>query len=219
MDAEIEAQKAANRKVVLEMIGDRPEADAKPPDDMIFVCKLNPVTTEEDLETIFCRFGTITACDIVRDKKTGDSLNYAFIGFEGKEAAEEAYLKMNNALVDDRRIKVDFSQSMFHLWKQFRRFGKQGGDSSMKKMADDHGRSGPQGGRVLDGGYVFLKPLTNAFSVADLSALSCFNLTMSAPQCIEQTKQWPTNDVSGYQSTMRRRTICRLSNVWHTGLL
>ncbi len=29
------------------MIGDLPEADAKPPSNMLFVCKLNPVTTEE----------------------------------------------------------------------------------------------------------------------------------------------------------------------------
>ena len=29
------------RAVVLEMIGDLPEADAKPPENMLFVCKLN----------------------------------------------------------------------------------------------------------------------------------------------------------------------------------
>lgn len=29
------------------------------------------VTTEEDLEIIFSRFGTITSCDIIRDYKTG----------------------------------------------------------------------------------------------------------------------------------------------------
>jgi peptidyl-prolyl cis-trans isomerase-like 4 len=39
------------------MIGDLPEADAKPPSNMLFVCKLNPVTTEEDLEIIFSRWG------------------------------------------------------------------------------------------------------------------------------------------------------------------
>ena len=33
---------------------------------------------------------------------------------------------MNNVLIDDRRIKVDFSQSVYHLWKQYRRFGKLG---------------------------------------------------------------------------------------------
>jgi peptidyl-prolyl cis-trans isomerase-like 4 len=43
------------RAVVLEMIGDLPEAEVKPPSNMLFVCKLNPVTTEEDLEIIFSR--------------------------------------------------------------------------------------------------------------------------------------------------------------------
>lgn len=59
-------KEAHNRAVVLEMIGDLPEADAKPPPNMLFICKLNPVTTEEDLEIIFSRFGTITSCDIIR---------------------------------------------------------------------------------------------------------------------------------------------------------
>lgn len=35
-------------------------------------------------------------CNIIRDYKTGDSLNYGFIGFESEQAAEEAYFKMNN---------------------------------------------------------------------------------------------------------------------------
>jgi peptidyl-prolyl cis-trans isomerase-like 4 len=52
--------------VVLEMIGDLPEADAAPPPNMLFVCKLNPVTSEEDLEIIFSRFGNVTSCDLIR---------------------------------------------------------------------------------------------------------------------------------------------------------
>ena len=59
-------KEAHNRAVVLEMIGDLPEADAKPPPNMLFICKLNPVTTEEDLDIIFSRFGNITSCDIIR---------------------------------------------------------------------------------------------------------------------------------------------------------
>ena len=38
---------AEKRAEVLEMVGDLPSADAKPPPNMVFVCKLNPVTTEE----------------------------------------------------------------------------------------------------------------------------------------------------------------------------
>ena len=60
----------------------------------------------QDLEIIFSRFGNITSCDIIKDWKTGDSLCYAFLGFDSDEACEEAYFKMNNCLIDDRRIKV-----------------------------------------------------------------------------------------------------------------
>eukprot|EP00227_Mantoniella_beaufortii_P002979 CAMPEP_0197607550 /NCGR_PEP_ID=MMETSP1326-20131121/47330_1 /TAXON_ID=1155430 /ORGANISM="Genus nov. species nov., Strain RCC2288" /LENGTH=342 /DNA_ID=CAMNT_0043175625 /DNA_START=312 /DNA_END=1337 /DNA_ORIENTATION=- len=123
----IREKEAHNRAVVLEMIGDLPDVDAKPPEESLFVCRLNPVTTDEDLEIIFSRFGTVLSCDIVRDFKTGDSLNFAFINFETKEEAEAAYFKMDNVLIDDRRIHCDFSQSMHGLWKNYKRFGKKGG--------------------------------------------------------------------------------------------
>jgi len=55
VEGEARRAEAKNRAVLLEMIGDLPEADAKPPPNMLFVCKLNPVTTEEDLEIIFSR--------------------------------------------------------------------------------------------------------------------------------------------------------------------
>lgn len=74
--------------------------------EVLFVAKLNPVTTDDDLELIFSRFGPIKECAIIRDAKTGDSLNYAFIEFETEDAVLEAYEKMNNVLIDDRRIKV-----------------------------------------------------------------------------------------------------------------
>ena len=73
--------------------------------------QLNPVTTDEDLELIFSRFGEIKRCDIIKDFKTGDSLQYAFIEYSSREECERAYFKMNNVLIDDHRIKVDFNQS------------------------------------------------------------------------------------------------------------
>jgi hypothetical protein len=48
----------------------------------------------------------VTACDIIRDFKTGDSLCYAFIGFDSDDACANAYFKMNNVSIDDRRIKA-----------------------------------------------------------------------------------------------------------------
>ena len=102
--------------------------DVKPPDDVLFICKLNPHTQDEDLELIFSRFGDIKSCEVIRDYKTGDrymlpiyaainicrmlivyfvhgcSLNYAFIEFVERSSAEEAYFKMNNVLIDDRYV-------------------------------------------------------------------------------------------------------------------
>lgn len=96
-------------------MGDLPDADVRPPDNVLFVCKLNPVTTDEDLEMIFSRFGPIRSCEVIKDHKTQESLQYAFIEFEDAEHCENAYFKMDNVLIDDRRIHVDFSQSVSKL--------------------------------------------------------------------------------------------------------
>ncbi len=108
----ISQREAKANAQILEMVGDIPDADAKPPENVLFVCKLNPVTTDEDLEIIFSRFGPILSCEVIRDQKTEDSLQYAFIEFENEEDCIKAYFKMDNVLIDDRRIHVDFSQSL-----------------------------------------------------------------------------------------------------------
>jgi peptidyl-prolyl cis-trans isomerase-like 4 len=112
-------READARALTLEMIGDLPFAEIKPPENILFVCKLNPITRDQDLELIFSRFGNITSCQIVRDKKTGTSMGYAFIEFENVKDCEEAYAKMENVLIDDRRIHVDFSQSVSKLHGDF----------------------------------------------------------------------------------------------------
>ncbi|XP_010451329.1 PREDICTED: peptidyl-prolyl cis-trans isomerase CYP59-like [Camelina sativa] len=134
-------EKAAHSSaVILECIGDIPEAEVKPPDNVLFVCDLNPVTEGEDLHTIFSRFGTVISADVIRDSKTGNSLCYAFIKFETKEACEQAVLKMAGALIDDRRIRVDFSQSVFEIWRQFqRKDSQQHGKGSADHVAKDYG--------------------------------------------------------------------------------
>ncbi|KAF0988319.1 hypothetical protein HZS_7773, partial [Henneguya salminicola] len=103
---------------ILELVGDIPDADMKPPENVLFICKLNPDTQEKDLKIIFSRFGKILSCDIIRDHRTGDSLQYGFIEFDKVEECERAYFKMDNVLIDDRRIHIDFCQSI-HLssWK------------------------------------------------------------------------------------------------------
>ncbi|KAJ5895560.1 hypothetical protein N7495_007251 [Penicillium taxi] len=113
-------REARAQALTLEMVGDLPFADVKPPENVLFVCKLNPVTQDEDLQLIFSRFGTILSCEVIRDKRTGDSLQYAFIEFEEQKSCEQAYFKMQGVLIDDHRIHVDFSQSVSKLSDSWR---------------------------------------------------------------------------------------------------
>uniref|UniRef100_A0A1I7UY06 Peptidyl-prolyl cis-trans isomerase n=1 Tax=Caenorhabditis tropicalis TaxID=1561998 RepID=A0A1I7UY06_9PELO len=114
---ELQQREMAEQAQILEMVGDLRDADEVPPENVLFVCKLNPVTTDEDLEIIFSRFGKINNCEIVRDRRSGDSLQYAFIEFDNPKSCEQAFFKMDNVLIDDRRIHVDFSQSVSQNYK------------------------------------------------------------------------------------------------------
>ncbi|KAK9246466.1 hypothetical protein V1506DRAFT_535187 [Lipomyces tetrasporus] len=129
IDAEEEEQRkererrerdARAQALTLEIIGDLPYAEVKPPENVLFVCKLNPITEDEDLHTFFSQCGKIVSCEVIRDKKTGNSLQYAFIEYERKQDCENAYLKMQGALIDDCRIHVDFSQSVAKLSNMWR---------------------------------------------------------------------------------------------------
>jgi len=114
---------ARAQEVELELMGDLPSADIRPPNNVLFVCQLNPVTEDDDLKTVFSRFGVIKKCEIIRDFKTGDSLQYAFVEFEKEDSCNKAYVAMQNVVIDDKRIKVDFSQSVSKMWNQYRREG------------------------------------------------------------------------------------------------
>ncbi|KAK7494311.1 hypothetical protein BaRGS_00014414, partial [Batillaria attramentaria] len=130
----VEQREAKANAQLLEMVGDLPDVDVKPPENVLFICKLNPVTTSEDLEMIFSRFGPIVSCEVIKDQKTGESLQYAFVEFEEEEHCENAYFKMDNVLIDDRRIHVDFSQSVAKLKHPPK--GKKGGKEDRKDDED-----------------------------------------------------------------------------------
>ena len=100
------------------------------------------MTEDDDLETVFSRFGTIKKCEIIRDFKTGDSLQYAFVEFEKEDSCNKAYVAMQNVVIDDKRIKVDFSQSVSKIWNQYRRGGpREPRKRSRSRSHDRHSRN------------------------------------------------------------------------------
>ncbi|CAH0489923.1 unnamed protein product [Peronospora farinosa] len=192
----VREKEAKSRAVVLEMIGDLPDADVKPPEEVLFVCKLNPVTESADLDMAFCRFGTCKS-EVIRDQKTGDSLCFAFVEFTDRRHCEEAYFKMNNVLLDDRRIKVDFSQSVSKLWNKVKRrpwekTSKRDGDA----VASDRkggGRGGKYGGgrRLELGGNLRLKSRgADNFKLVEEEEVAS-SLRRSKPASVRQQSRSP----------------------------
>ena len=64
---ETKKHETKRNELILEILEDIPDADIKPPENVLFVCKLNPVTQERDLESLFRRFGVIKSVDLIRD--------------------------------------------------------------------------------------------------------------------------------------------------------
>jgi len=146
---------AKSQATTLELLHDLPDADVAPPDNDLFVYKLNPITQDGDLELIFSRFGPIKSCEIVRDWKTGDSLQYAFVIFENARDCENAYFKMHDCVIDDRRIGVNFSQSVAKMWNKFRGGGRMSKDDVQdgeKGGGKGKGRGGKGKGKGKDKG-------------------------------------------------------------------
>ncbi|AEY98336.1 FAFR649Wp [Eremothecium gossypii FDAG1] len=100
------------KELTLEILGDIRRAGIAPAENVLFVCKLNPLTRAADLATVFAQFGHVNSVEVIRDRDSGRSLGYGFVEFATKAACELAYTKMDGALIDDRRVHVDFSQSL-----------------------------------------------------------------------------------------------------------
>ncbi|KYQ88329.1 RNA-binding region RNP-1 domain-containing protein [Tieghemostelium lacteum] len=69
----------------------------------VYIGKISPKTTKEDLETAFKKFGKILSCDL----KPG----YAFVEFETDKSAKEAIEEMDGTTLAGEKIQVEKSHS------------------------------------------------------------------------------------------------------------
>ncbi|XP_074846510.1 peptidyl-prolyl cis-trans isomerase-like 4 isoform X2 [Carettochelys insculpta] len=148
---EIQAQKEAKTQaILLEMVGDLPDADIKPPENVLFVCKLNPVTTDEDLEIIFSRFGPIKSCEVIRDWKTGGKYTKDDFKEYEKEHNKSSKLTLKEKVKPNQDTKYDlvldeeleqsracdFHSGKKHKKKKHCHSGDEDDDKKTKKFKD-----------------------------------------------------------------------------------
>jgi RNA recognition motif-containing protein len=72
----------------------------------LFVAKLSPATTGQDLKELFGEFGEVVSAKVIFDKETGNSKGYGFVEMKNDEEAQAAIRSLNDTEVDGKQIVV-----------------------------------------------------------------------------------------------------------------
>ena len=56
----------------------------------VYVGNLAKSTTQEELNTLFAQAGDVTAVDIIKDRKSGESKGFAFVTMGAQDDADKA---------------------------------------------------------------------------------------------------------------------------------
>ncbi|MCB9779264.1 MAG: RNA-binding protein [Alphaproteobacteria bacterium] len=110
----------------------------------LFVGGLAWATDDEGLRAAFETFGELTEAKVIRERDTGRSRGFGFIGFANDEDAEKARTEMDGAELDGRTIRVNEAED--------RRGGGGGGGGGGGRGGRGGGRGGFGGGGGGRGG-------------------------------------------------------------------
>jgi RNA recognition motif-containing protein len=73
----------------------------------IFVSNISYRVREEDLQSVFEKFGEVSSVKIIKDKETHRSKGFGFVEMPNDDNAREAINALNGANVQDRQLRVN----------------------------------------------------------------------------------------------------------------
>ena len=76
----------------------------------IFVAKLGPNTTNEDLQEVFSNYGEVLSDKVIMDRETGHSKRFGFVEMKNDEEGYAAIQALNESELNDSQIVVKKSQ-------------------------------------------------------------------------------------------------------------
>ena len=113
----------------------------------IYVGNLSWSMTDEDLNSLFTEYGTVSSAKILKDKMNGRSKGFGFVEMEDEEAAKNAIASLNETEHQGRKLIVNESQPRAEGDRPKRSFGGGGGGN---RGGGGYGGGGNRGG---GGGY------------------------------------------------------------------
>jgi len=115
----------------------------------IFVAKLGPETTGEDLRTLFEQFGTVDTAKVIFDHETGNSRGFGFVEMPVEEEGFEAVNALNDTDIQGSRVVIKEARPQGE-YQPDGRGDERGGFVPRPGGYDSNRSSGFPGGR---GGY------------------------------------------------------------------
>ncbi len=111
----------------------------------IYVGNLSPETTEDDLRQTFEAFGQVISVKILKDRVTGESNGFGFVGMEVSDEGQTAISELNDKNLKGNAIKVEEGKRVIsHRSDQGKQdgFGGDRGDRYRRDSSDRGGRGG-----------------------------------------------------------------------------
>lgn len=75
----------------------------------LYVGNLAKSTTQEELNVLFTQAGEVTATEVIKDRKSGESRGFGFVTMGGQNEADKAVSMFNAYSLNDHALKVSLA--------------------------------------------------------------------------------------------------------------
>jgi len=83
---------------------------AVPMEVKVYVGNLSKSTTQEELNTLFAQAGDVSAVEIIKDRKSGESKGFAFVTMGAQDDADKAISMFNTHKMGEQELKVNIAK-------------------------------------------------------------------------------------------------------------
>ena len=80
-------------------------------DARLYVGNLSKTTTQDELNALFTQAGVVTATEVIKDRRSGESKGFAFVNMSAQEEAEKAISMFNGYEFSGKELKVSVAKA------------------------------------------------------------------------------------------------------------
>ena len=79
-------------------------------DARLYVGNLSKSTTQDELNALFAQAGEVTAAEVIKDRRSGESKGFAFVTMSAQSEADKAISMFNAYSFNEQDLKVSMAK-------------------------------------------------------------------------------------------------------------